>query len=87
MKGNPAVPGGPLTSKPTWSNTSGCCTTSAFFLGSAVNKRSAIGMETERTRSRSAWVTSSCSEVSPVISLPPRLSTSALATINAKERF
>ena len=21
MKGNPAVPGGPLTSKPTWSNT------------------------------------------------------------------
>ena len=31
MKGNPAVPGGPLTSKPTWSNTSGCSTTSAFF--------------------------------------------------------
>ena len=32
MKGNPAVPGGPLTSKPTWSNTSGCSATSAFFV-------------------------------------------------------
>ena len=31
MKGNPAVPESPLTSKPTWSNTSGCSTTSAFF--------------------------------------------------------
>src|SRR5688572_14485778 len=31
MKGNPDVPGGPLTSKPTWSNTSGCSATSAFF--------------------------------------------------------
>ena len=31
-KGNLAVPGGPLTSKPTWSNpSSGCSTTSAFF--------------------------------------------------------
>jgi hypothetical protein len=29
--GNPAVPGGPLTSKPAWSNTLGCSTTSAFF--------------------------------------------------------
>jgi hypothetical protein len=32
MKGNPAVPGGPLTSKPTWSNTFEGSTTSAFFL-------------------------------------------------------
>jgi hypothetical protein len=31
MKGIPAVPGGRLTSKPTWSNGSGCSTTSAFF--------------------------------------------------------
>lgn len=32
MKNNPAVPGGSLTSKPTWSNTSGCSATSAFFV-------------------------------------------------------
>jgi hypothetical protein len=32
MKGNPAVPGGSLTSKPTWSHTAGCSTTSAFFV-------------------------------------------------------
>jgi hypothetical protein len=33
MKGNPAMPGGPLTSKPTWSNTlPECSTTSAFFV-------------------------------------------------------
>jgi hypothetical protein len=31
MKGDPAMPGSPLTSKPTWSNTSGCSTTSAFL--------------------------------------------------------
>ena len=31
MKGNPAVLGGPFTSKPTWWNTSGCSATSAFF--------------------------------------------------------
>ena len=31
MKGNPAVPGGLLTSKPTWSNTLRCSTASAFF--------------------------------------------------------
>jgi hypothetical protein len=36
MNGNPALPGGLLTSKPTWSNTSGCSATSAFFsLGTA----------------------------------------------------
>jgi uncharacterized protein YbcI len=32
MKGNPAVPGGQLTSKPTWSNALGRSTTSAFFV-------------------------------------------------------
>jgi uncharacterized protein YbcI len=32
MKSNPAVPGGSLMSKPTWSNTSGCSATSAFFI-------------------------------------------------------
>jgi hypothetical protein len=31
MKGNPAMPGGPLTSKPTWSQTSRSATTSFFF--------------------------------------------------------
>src|SRR4051794_11358407 len=31
MKGNLAMPGGLSTSKPMWSNTSGCPTTSAFF--------------------------------------------------------
>jgi hypothetical protein len=32
MESNPAVPGGSLKSKPTWSNTSGCSATSAFFV-------------------------------------------------------
>ncbi len=32
MKSNPAVPGGSLVSKPTWSNTFGCSATSAFFV-------------------------------------------------------
>jgi len=32
MKGNPAVPGGLLTSKPTWLCTKGCSATSAFFV-------------------------------------------------------
>src|SRR5689334_6332592 len=31
MKGNSAAPGGPFKSKPTWSNTRGCSTTSVFF--------------------------------------------------------
>src|SRR4051794_35599119 len=31
MKGNPAVPGGPLTSKPAWSNTQWYSTTPVFF--------------------------------------------------------
>jgi hypothetical protein len=34
MKSNPDRPGGSLESKPTWSNTCGCSTTSAFFFGS-----------------------------------------------------
>ena len=32
MKGNPARPGRPLKSKPTWWNTFGCSATSAFFI-------------------------------------------------------
>jgi len=32
MKDSPAVPGGPLTSKPTWSNASGRSATPAFFV-------------------------------------------------------
>jgi hypothetical protein len=32
MKGTPIVLGGSLTSKPTWSSTSGCSATSAFFV-------------------------------------------------------
>ena len=36
MKGNSAVPGDSMTSKTTWSNTSGCSNTSAPFRGSAV---------------------------------------------------
>jgi len=36
MESNPAMLGGSLTSKPTWSDTSGCSAASAFFvLGSA----------------------------------------------------
>ena len=31
MKGNPAVPGGSLKSKPTWLSTYGCLAASAFF--------------------------------------------------------
>ena len=32
MKSNPALPGGLLKSKPTWSNAFGCSATSAFFV-------------------------------------------------------
>src|ERR1035438_6021787 len=32
MKSSPALPGGSLMSKPTWSNTFGCSATSAFFV-------------------------------------------------------
>ena len=38
MKSNPAVPGGSLTSKPTWSNTFGCSATSAFFVLGSVRR-------------------------------------------------
>ena len=36
MKGNPSVPGGLLTSKPTWLNALGCLATSVFFAGNHV---------------------------------------------------
>ena len=39
MKSNPAVPGGSLTSKPTWSNAFGCSATSAFFLYVGIGRR------------------------------------------------
>ena len=45
MKGTPARHGGlegPLTSKPTWSNTSGYSTTSAFFFGLEGNSMSLL---------------------------------------------
>ena len=32
MKGNPALPGRPLKSKPTWLSTFGCLAASAFFV-------------------------------------------------------
>lgn len=38
MKGIPAMPGDPLTSKPTWLNTSGCSATSAFFVNMVLNR-------------------------------------------------
>ena len=45
MKGTPVMPGGLLTSKPTWSNTSGCSATSAFFSRSAArNERNQLRM-------------------------------------------
>jgi uncharacterized protein YbcI len=45
VKGNPGVPGGPLTSNPTWSNASGYSATSAFFLHSvARNDRKQLRM-------------------------------------------
>ena len=42
MKNNPALPGGLLKSKPTWSNTFGCSATSAFLFrwcGAVANQR------------------------------------------------
>jgi hypothetical protein len=38
LKGTPSMPGGLLTSKPTWPNTSGCLATSALFDFWAVRK-------------------------------------------------
>jgi len=39
MKGNPAVLGSSLTSKPTWGNTCGCSATSGFFYAVALSGR------------------------------------------------
>ena len=55
MKGNPARPGGSLTSKPTWSNASRCSSTSVFFVcgvrdQSSSRVRSAIDVLTRRGR-------------------------------------
>jgi len=36
MKGNPAVPGGSLTSRPAWSNAFRCSVTSVFSLTAAM---------------------------------------------------
>src|SRR5438093_11396724 len=60
MKGNPAVPGGPLTSMPAWPNTSRCSATPVFFLArfganfdheqlrsDAARQQSLVGSETE----------------------------------------
>ena len=49
MKGSPAVPGGSLTSKPTWSKTSGFSTTSAFLVSASPGRRS---QPTARTTGR-----------------------------------
>ena len=43
MKSNPAVPGGSLMSKPTWSNTFGFSATSAFLFLAARDMRSQRG--------------------------------------------
>ena len=39
MKSNPAVSGGSLTSKPTWSNASRCSATSAFLFSALWDSR------------------------------------------------
>ena len=45
MKSNPAVPGGSLTSKPTWWNTFGCSATSAFlWFCFSVGRRDAVSV-------------------------------------------
>jgi uncharacterized membrane protein YeaQ/YmgE (transglycosylase-associated protein family) len=43
MKGNPAVPGGSLKSKPTWLSTLGCLVMSALFLRSSTMVMGVIG--------------------------------------------
>jgi hypothetical protein len=42
MKSNLALPGGLLTSKPTWSNAFGCSTTSAFLFYFGAGRRDAV---------------------------------------------
>jgi uncharacterized protein YbcI len=46
MKGNPGESGGPLPSKPTWSNASGYSTASAFFVCGGAGRLQAMGMIT-----------------------------------------
>ena len=45
MKSNPALPGGSLKSKPTWSNTFGCSATSAFFVLGDKRRSEPIGKD------------------------------------------
>jgi hypothetical protein len=54
MKGNPAVSGSLLTSKPTWSNTSGCFATSAFLLVGAKRAQSPRRNRTDKTKATMA---------------------------------
>ena len=48
MKGNSAVPGGSLTSKPTWLNTAGYSVTSAFFVFGGVGRSQRLGSKESR---------------------------------------
>ncbi len=66
MKGNPALPGGSLTSKPTWSNTSGCSATSAFFVSPESARIDGIQL------SREAREVCGCSGPSLSLQLAPR---------------
>jgi hypothetical protein len=50
MRGTLARPGGPLTSKPTRSNTSGCSTASAFFIGGSEMGRRWVEDQSRDTR-------------------------------------
>ena len=43
MKSKPAVPGGSLASKPTWTNTLRCLSTSAFFVVRSANRPQSTG--------------------------------------------
>ena len=54
MKGNPAVPGGPLTSKPTRFSTVGCSTASAFLFP-AVREDDPGGAPRSLRRRRHRW--------------------------------
>ena len=47
LKGNPAVPEGSLTSKPTWSDTPRCPTTSAFFAFGGADQLPPLGTARE----------------------------------------
>ena len=54
MKGNPAVPGGSLKSKPTWSDTPGCSATSVFLF--SAEKRDAKGARPQTTSEKGGAV-------------------------------